>query len=337
MLLLRPVEFHDLQGLERLAVVSGGSLTTLPANRDHLSELIDRTQQSLRKSVSRPEQESYHFVLEDSASGEIVGISGIEAAVGIESPFYSYRINEVIHASSELQIHNRIPALNLCQDFTGASRLYTLFLDADHRQRSNLHLLSRARLLFIAAHRERFDSRIIAELQGVQDENGQSPFWESLGRHFFNMDFAKANYLTGIDSKGFIAELLPHHPVYLPLLSEAARAALGQPRADAARVKTLLEEEGFDYRGYVDIFDAGPTLEAQTDRLRTLLGCQSVAVTVNADDEDGDKALALVSNGQLQGFRCLLAELDPERPELTPAQAEALNISSGDSVQLAWL
>ncbi len=337
MLILRPVEFRDLQGLERLAVVSGGSLTTLPANRDHLSELINSTLKSLRKVVSRPEQESYHFVLEDSQSGEIVGVSGIEAAVGMESPFYSYRISEVIHASSELQIHNRIPALHLCQDFTGASRLYTLFLDGEHRQRSNLHLLSRARLLFIAAHRERFDSRIIAELQGVQDEQGQSPFWESLGRHFFNMDFAKANYLTGIDSKGFIAELLPHHPVYLPLLSDAAREALGQPRSDAAQVKDLLEAEGFAYHGYVDIFDAGPTLEAQTDRLRTLVECRSVVITVNADDEEGDKALALVAAGQLQDFRCLLAEVDPERPELTPAQAEALNISSGDSIQLAWL
>ncbi len=337
MLILRPVEFRDLQGLERLAVVSGGSLTTLPANRDHLSELINSTLTSLRKAVSRPEQESYHFVLEDSQSGEIVGVSGIEAAVGMDSPFYSYRINEVIHASSELQIHNRIPALHLCQDFTGASRLYTLFLDGEHRQRSNLHLLSRARLLFIAAHRERFDSRIIAELQGVQDDNGQSPFWESLGRHFFNMDFAKANYLTGIDSKGFIAELLPHHPVYLPLLSEAARNALGQPRTDAARVKELLEGEGFAYHGYVDIFDAGPTLEAQTDRLSTLLGCRQVEVSVTADDEESDKALALVAKGQLQDFRCLLAEVDPEQPELTPAQAEALNVSSGDSVQLAWL
>ncbi len=337
MLILRPVEFRDLQGLERLAVVSGGSLTTLPANRDHLSELINSTLTSMRKAVSRPEQESYHFVLEDSQSGEIVGVSGIEAAVGMDSPFYSYRINEVIHASSELQIHNRIPALHLCQDFTGSSRLYTLFLDGEHRQRSNLHLLSRARLLFIAAHRERFDSRIIAELQGVQDENGLSPFWESLGRHFFNMDFAKANYLTGIDSKGFIAELLPHHPVYLPLLSEAARAALGQPRTDAARVKELLEGEGFAYHGYVDIFDAGPTLEAQTDRLHTLVGCRQVEVAVNADDEEGDKALALVASGRLQDFRCLLAEVDPEQPELTPAQAEALNVSSGDSVQLAWL
>ncbi|MBR9827850.1 MAG: arginine N-succinyltransferase [Oceanospirillales bacterium] len=337
MLLLRPVEFRDLQGLERLAVDSGGSLTTLPANRDHLNELIDRTLKSLRKAVNRPEQESYHFVLEDSHSGEIVGVSGIEAAVGIASPFYSYRINEVVHASSELQIHNRIPALHLCQDFTGASRLCTLFLDSEHRQRSNLHLLSRARLLFIAAHRERFDSRIIAELQGVVDANGQSPFWESLGQHFFNMDFAKANYLTGIDSKGFIAELLPHHPVYLPLLSEAARESLGQPRTDAARVKALLEDEGFGYRGYVDIFDAGPTLEAQTDRLRSLVESRSVTITVNADDEEGDKALALVAHGQLENFRCLLAEVDAQQPELTPAQAEVLNVSNGDCVQLVWL
>jgi len=37
MLVLRPLAFHDLAGLERLAVISGGRMTTLPDNRDHLT------------------------------------------------------------------------------------------------------------------------------------------------------------------------------------------------------------------------------------------------------------------------------------------------------------
>lgn len=52
MLLIRPLTFADLQGLERLAIISGGSMTTLPANRDHLSELISKTQRSLKKILS---------------------------------------------------------------------------------------------------------------------------------------------------------------------------------------------------------------------------------------------------------------------------------------------
>ncbi len=340
MLVLRPLAFHDLAGLERLAVISGGRMTTLPDNRDHLSQLISNTQQSLRKEVDRPAGESYHFVLEDTGTGEVVGVSGIEAAVGITSPFYSYRIDDVVHASSELQIHNRVPALHLCQDYTGASRLYTLFLDGqllreEHRQAENIHLLSRARMLFIAAHPERFSPRLIVELQGVADEKNQSPFWECLGRHFFNMDFNKANYLTGINSKGFIADLMPHYPVYVPMLNPEAQAVLGQTRDDMRDVQQLLEAEGFEYRRYVDIFDAGPTLEARTEYVRSVSQsrCLPVAIGETADDQP----MALISNNQLNNYRCILASMNPEQPVLTEAQADALELSTGDSARVLWL
>lgn len=354
MLVLRPLAFHDLAGLERLAVISGGRMTTLPDNRDHLSQLINNTQQSLRKDVERPAGESYHFVLEDTDSGEVVGVSGIEAAVGITSPFYSYRIDDVVHASSELQIHNRVPALHLCQDYTGASRLYTLFMDdrllgKEHRQSETIHLLSRARMLFIAAHPERFSPRLIVELQGVADEKNQSPFWECLGRHFFNMDFNKANYLTGINSKGFIADLMPHYPVYVPMLHPDAQAALGQARNDMRDVQRLLEDEGFEYRRYVDIFDAGPTLEARTESVRSVNQSRTLAVSIEGNAiEDGDikndlavanndQPLALISNNQLQNYRCILGSLNPDKPTISADQAAALELKSGDNASVLWL
>lgn len=87
MLLIRPLTFADLQGLERLAIISGGSMTTLPANRDHLSELISKTQRSLKKDLERYGDESYHFALEDTELGEIVGVCGIDASVGLISLF----------------------------------------------------------------------------------------------------------------------------------------------------------------------------------------------------------------------------------------------------------
>lgn len=332
MLLIRPLTFADLQGLERLAIISGGSMTTLPANRDHLSELISKTQRSLKKDLERYGDESYHFALEDTELGEIVGVCGIDASVGLNTPFYSYRIDEIVHASSEMQIHNRIPALHLCQDYTGAARLCTLFLDKAHRTLDNLQLLSRSRMLFIAQSPERFASRLIAELQGVADDQNRSPFWECLGRHFFNMDFTKANYLTGINSKGFIADLMPHYPVYVPLLTPEAKAALGQPRPDMMRVKELLESEGFSYRGYVDIFDAGPTLEARTHDLRSVAASRVISATIDNSEITG-APLALVSNVQREQFRCVLVPFNPEQPTISAATANLLNISHGDNVR----
>ncbi len=330
MLIVRPVNFADIQALEQLAVVAGGSMTTLPANRDHLSELIGATQKALRSEIQAPGGETYHFALIDSATQALVGISGIDAAVGLKSPFYSYRIDQVVHASSDLQIHNRIPALHLCQDHTGSSSLCTLFLDPQYRSPETLNLLSRARLLFMASHRQRFADRTLVELQGVLDEAGKSPFWEALGQHFFSMDFSRANYLTGIQSKSFIADLMPHYPVYVPLLSAAAQSVIGKSRPDIAAIQALLEAEGFEHRGYVDIFDAGPTLEVRSDQIRTLRDSTTLTLRCAAQTRG---VPTLVANTQLEQFRCLIATLDSQQPCLSAQEAELLGVAEGDTLR----
>lgn len=336
MLLIRPLDFADLQALERLAILSGGSMTTLPANRDHLNELIARTRRSLAKTVIEPGDESYHFALIDTATDTLAGVCGIDASVGLNTPFYSYRLDEIVHASGDLQIHNRIPALHLCQDYTGAARFCTLFLDHSYRNTNNLHLLSRTRMLFIAQHRERFANRLIAELQGQTDNQNQSPFWECLGRHFFNMDFHRANYLTGINVKGFIADLMPHYPVYVPLLTPAAQAALGKARPDLAAVEKLLHKEGLSYQGYVDIFDAGPTLEARTSDLASIKNSSlcTPEVSTNAEPEG---PCVLISNLHSTHFRSALTRLDPQAPVISAELANALHLQQGDQARFVPL
>ncbi|MCX2958225.1 MAG: arginine N-succinyltransferase, partial [Serratia symbiotica] len=127
----------------------------------------------------------------------------------------------------------------------------------------NGKLLSKVRLLFIAAFRKRFMQRLIAEMRGFSDEKGRSPFWESIGRHFFPIEFAKADYLSGIGQKAFIAELMPKHPLYIDFLSEDAQKVIGEVHPQTVPARRVLESEGLDYQGYVDIFDGGATLEAE--------------------------------------------------------------------------
>jgi arginine N-succinyltransferase len=339
MLIIRPVDFPDLPALEQLALLSRGGITTLPANREHLGQLIGQTQSSLRKKVSLPGGESYHFVLQDTDSGQILGISGIEACIGLDSPFYSYRIDEIVHASRELQIHNRIPSLHLCQDYNGTSRLCTRFLVPDADTPANAQLLSRARMLFMAEHPKRFARRTVVELQGMVDENGKSPFWESVGRHFFSMDLSKADYLTGINRKTFIAELMPHYPVYVPLLNEAARNAIGQPRPDIEPIMDLLEDEGFEYRGYLDIFDAGPTLEARTDNIRSIWQSQNRNLRIRQGTSAADTADSwlMLSNNDTGGYRALLTRGNPDAPHINAAVAAQLQLRDGDSVRVLQL
>ena len=66
----------------------------------------------------------------------------------------------------------------------------------------------------MAAFRDRFNEKVVAEMRGVIDDKGYSPFWESPGERFFSMEFSRADYLCGTGQKAFIAELMPKHPIY---------------------------------------------------------------------------------------------------------------------------
>ena len=99
-------------------------------------------------------------------------------------------------------------------------------------------LLARSRYLFIAQHRARFADRILAELRGVIDEAGGSPFWDGVAGRFFGMNFQEADEFNAVHGNQFIADLMPKHPIYTAMLQrERARGdrpapPLG-PRGDA--------------------------------------------------------------------------------------------------------
>ena len=118
--------------------------------------------------------------------------------------------------------------------------------------------LARSRYLFIATHRARFADRVLAELRGVQDERGGSPFWDGVAGRFFGMSFQEADYFNAINGNQFIADLMPKHPVYVAMLSDSARSAIGVPHPSGRAAMRMLEDEGYAYEGYVDIFDGGP-------------------------------------------------------------------------------
>ncbi|MCF3992296.1 arginine N-succinyltransferase, partial [Pseudomonas aeruginosa] len=210
-MIVRPVTSADLPALIELARSTGTGLTTLPANEQRLQHRVSWAEKAFRGEAERGDAD-YLFVLEDDA-GKVVGISAIAGAVGLREPWYNYRVGLTVSASQELNIHREIPTLFLANDLTGNSELCSLFLHADHRSGLNGKLLSRARFLFIAEFRHLFGDKLIAEMRGMSDEEGRSPFWESLGRHFFKMEFSQADYLTGVGNKAFIAELMPKFPL----------------------------------------------------------------------------------------------------------------------------
>jgi len=339
MFFVRPIARDDLPAVFALTERTGTGLTSLPADRNRLGERIERSLASFAGKANRAD-ECYVFVLADAADSRVAGICAIEAAVGLTEPWYNYHVGTLVHASRALDVYTVAPTLFLANDHTGSSELCSLFLDQAHRRRHNGALLAKSRLLFIAEFSDRFAPKVIAEMRGRLDADGRSPFWEGLGRHFFAMEYSTADYLTGIGQKSFIAELMPHHPVYVNLLPEAARAAIREVHADTLPARTLLEQEGFRYENYVDIFDAGPTLECFRDDINAVRRSNVVPVALGetdpVPDNPADSIAWLVSNRKFAQFRALVVAAAPriaDRFPLLPYAAAQLGVDEGDFVR----
>jgi len=232
-----------------------------------------------------------------------------------------------------------VPTLFLENDHTGHTELCSLFLDQAFRHAKNGPLLAKSRLLFIAEFADRFAPKVIAELRGKLDAEGKSPFWEGLGRHFFAMEYKTADYLTGIGQKSFVAELMPRHPVYVNLLPEAARSVIGEVHADTQPARAMLEQEGFRYEGYIDIFDAGPTVECFRDNIHAVRGSRVLPVEIGDGDPVPDNlsqnVVWLVANRKFESYRALLVQASAriDRFPLLPYAATELGVADGDFVR----
>jgi arginine N-succinyltransferase len=323
-----------------MAVESGYGFTSLPVNEELLKKRINQADLSFNKTVTTPGNEGYLFVMEDTTTGEVVGTTGIEAAVGLEDAFYHYHLGKVVHNSRELNVYNTVETLSLCNDYTGATEICTLFLSESHRKNNNGRFLSRCRFLFIAEHTQRFADTIIAEMRGISDENGNSPFWQWLEEHFFSMDFPTADYLTGIGKKMFIAELMPKYPVYVSLLSKDAQHVINKVHEKTVPALRLLEAEGFARRGYVDIFDAGPTLEVERSSIKTVRESNKYQVIIG-DVESANLSSPnkyIICNTQVAAFRATQAPVllreTADQVVISQAVAEALQVSTDDWVRL---
>ena len=269
MVFVRPVTLADLDPLLELAGVAGVGITTLPKDRDLLARRIHKSLQGFERIPDRPGGESYLFVMQDADSGRIVGASGIVSKVGGFEPFYAFQICKEVHACDFLKVRTEVPYLKLVREHDGPCEIGSLFLHEDYRGHGNGRLLQLVRLLFIAEHPAAFETKVVSELRGVIDSDGRSPFWDAVGRHFFDIDFPRADHLSVVNKK-FIADLMPRHSIYIPLLPPAAREVVGKVHQASEPAMKNLEDEGFRFDDMVDIFDAGPCVACPRDEIRVV-------------------------------------------------------------------
>ncbi|HEY1605470.1 MAG TPA: arginine N-succinyltransferase [Allosphingosinicella sp.] len=331
---VRPARNEDFQAIYEMAKLTGGGFTNLPADKGALVEKLSRSESAFAADSAEPENDLFVMVLENAETGQIRGTCQMFSRVGSEWPFYSYRISTLTQTSKELGKIFRNETLTLCTDFDGCSEVGGLFLHPGERAGGLGMLLARSRYLFIRLHRRRFAARVLAELRGVIDEAGASPFWDAIAGRFFGMSFQEADRFNAMHGTQFIADLMPKTPIYIAMLPASARAVIGVPHPSGRAAMRMLEREGFAHDNYVDIFDGGPTMAAHTDDIRTVRDAREVEVAEIAEAPAGATA-ELLGSGRLKNFAACygrVATREDGRVVLDAATASMLGAKAGDTI-----
>ena len=330
---LRPATLGDLDGIVALVDTLTDPITSIPQDPDYLAKRIHRSLQSFYPAVHHPGAEQYLFVLEGPEG--IVGLSAIIARVGGYDPFYTFQITQEQFRHAPLKVCKRIPTLSLKANHDGPTEIGSLFLRPDQRRSGLGRLLSLGRFLFMARFPERFSEHTLAELRGYLDETGRSPFWENVGKPFFDSEFTHADFLSGLGNKSFIRDLMPRHPLYTNLLAPDAQAVIGRVHRHTQPAKALLESEGFAVIDEVDIFDAGPILQTETQRIRSVAECRVFTLAAIADEADLPAEAWHAGNARLDFRACRTrATIGADSCTLPASTAAALRVRLGDAVQL---
>jgi arginine N-succinyltransferase len=328
---IRAAHPGDLEPLYEMAKLTGGGFTNLPPDRKALARKLERAEASYAHKADTLADEQFVLVLERAENRDVRGTCQMMTQVGQQWPFYSYRRTVLTQHSEALQRTVRCEMLNLVTDLEGSTEVGGLFLHPNERAGGLGLLLARSRYLFIAMHRPRFSDRILAELRGIIDERGGSPFWDGVAGRFFGMTFQEADYFNAINGNQFIADLMPKHPIYVAMLSESARSAIGMPHPSGRAAMRMLEDEGFAYEDFIDIFDGGPTMTARIDSVKSVAEARADRI-VRIDGRSGEKRL--LASGLLAGFRCCygIGELTEGGIAIDAASAELLGLREGEEV-----
>jgi arginine N-succinyltransferase len=323
---IRAATASDLQPLYEMAKLTGGGFTNLPADRKSLAAKIEKSDTAFGRDDDTLGDDLFVLVLENTRTGEVRGTCQLFSQVGQKWPFYSYRIGALTQHSEELGRTFRADMLTLSTDLEGSSEVGGLFLHPGERAGGLGMLIARSRYLFIRNHRARFADRILAELRGIIDEAGGSPFWDGVAGRFFGMNFQDADQFNAVNGNQFIADLMPKHPVYTAMLPESARAVIGLPHPSGRAAMRMLENEGFHWESYIDIFDGGPTMTAHTDKVRSIREAQESEIVAV---REGGATKVLAAHGKLADFTATYSHIDLVDGGIVIDEAAAVNLGVG--------
>jgi arginine N-succinyltransferase len=333
MLVVRPARPDDFDAFMGFAKRSGPGFTSLPEDEAILRARLEKSVKTFASPDPAPDNDGgiYLLMIESFKDGTKTasrpfGCAAVKTNIGRDVPFFNFRINTIGQASKAAGQRFDMRALTMVNDYTGCTEVGTLFLEPERRGDGAGKLLSLSRFMLMAGAPERFEETVVSELRGVVHLDGRSPFWEVVGRPFYRMDFDEADNLSATSDNQFIIDLSPKHAIYVDLLPDSARGAIGETHPDGAPARRLLEREGLRFEGVIDIFDGGPLLATRIGDTRTVR--ESILLPLVGGDAQGEERV-MVSNNRISDFRCTFvpARILSEHVVVAPPVLAALNMS----------
>jgi arginine N-succinyltransferase len=331
MLIVRPARPDDFDAFMGFAKRSGPGFTSLPEDGEILAARLEKSVKTFASLAPTPDNNGgiYLLMIESAVKGKATkpfGCAAVKTNIGRDVPFFNYRINTIGQASKAAGRRFDMRALTMVNDYTGCTEVGTLFLEPERRGDGAGKLLSLSRFMLMAGAPDRFEETVVSELRGIVHLDGRSPFWEVVGRPFYRMDFDEADNLSATSDNQFIIDLSPKHAIYVDLLPDSARGAIGETHPEGAPARRLLEREGLRFEGVIDIFDGGPLLATRIADTRTVR--DSLLLPLVAGDTHGEDRV-MISNNQIEDFRCTLvpARIEADRAVVAPAVLEGLHMS----------
>jgi arginine N-succinyltransferase len=305
-----------------LAVAEHLDTVNLPADRQHIEAILDRSARSFGAEVPAAERE-FLFVLEDLSRQRIIGTSMIYAQHGTRrAPHIFFRVENDERYSVTLDKHFIHQTLRIGYNYDGPTEIGGLILLPEYRRTTEAlgKSLSYVRFLFIRMHRPLFRDKVLSELLPPLEPDGQSKLWEALGRKFTGLTYQEADLLSK-DNKEFIHALFPDDPIHTELLPDDVRTLIGQVGPETKAVEAMLRRIGFEYAGQIDPFDGGPHFAAKTDDITLVRDAREAAIrTVEGGGGGGGE----------RAWAVLAVELVGQRPKFRATGARVTLLESGE-------
>lgn len=280
---------RDLEGFIALAKLTGPGFTSLPADEGKLQNLLKHC-----AAAAQGEPGAILLALEDRESGRVAGCAAVKRGGRREHGFANFR--------TTCSADGTVQSLTISDDFSGLTEIGGLFVHPDYRNKGVGKPLAQSRYLYLATAPQTFGVRVFAELRGVIDKDGVSPFYDAACKPWLNMSFAEADIMCAAGENDRLVALMPEGTISTEAFSPSARAAIGECHNAGKAARTMLENEGFHFDGLVDLLDGGALVVANMVELTSLK--RSRLLRIKSDTTGLEHDAMLVSTPDGPNFRC---------------------------------